>query len=52
MLRPACQAPLHIGIVFVAMRRTIVDLLVVLELARKLGADRFLFTNVLPILTS
>jgi MoaA/NifB/PqqE/SkfB family radical SAM enzyme len=48
MLRPAPQTPLHIGIVFVAMRRTIADLPAVLQLGRKLGADRFLLTNVLP----
>ncbi len=48
MLRTAHPASLHIGIVFVAMRRTIAELPAVLRLGRQLGADRFLVTNVLP----
>jgi MoaA/NifB/PqqE/SkfB family radical SAM enzyme len=38
----------HIGIVFVAMRRNIEELPDVLRLGRRLGADRFMVTNVLP----
>jgi MoaA/NifB/PqqE/SkfB family radical SAM enzyme len=38
----------RIGIVFVAMRRNIADLPEVMILGRKLGADRFLITNLLP----
>lgn len=38
----------HIGIVFVAMRRNIAELPEVIKLGRKLLADRFLITNVLP----
>jgi MoaA/NifB/PqqE/SkfB family radical SAM enzyme len=41
-------ASLHIGIVFVAMKRTIADLPEVMRLGRQLGADRFLLTNILP----
>lgn len=37
----------HIGIVFVAMKRTIADLPEILRLGRKLLADRLLITNVL-----
>jgi MoaA/NifB/PqqE/SkfB family radical SAM enzyme len=38
----------HIGIVFVAMRKNINELPEVVSLGRRLGADRFLVTNVLP----
>ena len=38
----------HIGIVFVAMKSTIAELPEVMRLGRKLLADRFLITNVLP----
>lgn len=38
----------HIGIVFVAMRKNIAELPEVVSLGRRLGADRFLVTNVLP----
>ncbi len=38
----------QLGIVFVAMKRNIGDLPAVLELARQIGATRFLVTNVLP----
>jgi len=48
MPRPANPAPLHIGIVFVAMKRNIADLPEVMRLGRQLGADRFLLTNILP----
>ena len=48
MQRPANQAPLHIGIVFVAMKRNIADLPAVMRLGRQLGADRFMLTNILP----
>ncbi len=37
-----------IGIAFVAMRRNIADLPALLDLARDLGAARFMVTNVLP----
>jgi MoaA/NifB/PqqE/SkfB family radical SAM enzyme len=37
-----------IGIVFVAMKRNIADLPAVLRLGNRLGANRFLVTNVLP----
>ena len=48
MPRPGNPAPLHIGIVFVAMKRNIADLPEVMRLGRQLGADRFLLTNILP----
>jgi MoaA/NifB/PqqE/SkfB family radical SAM enzyme len=48
MQRPANPASLHIGIVFVAMKRTIADLPAVMRLGRQLGADRFMLTNILP----
>ena len=38
----------HIGIVFVAMKRNIAELPEVVRLGRKVLADRFLITNVLP----
>ena len=38
----------HIGIIFVAMESNIADLPAVVKLGRKLLADRFLITNVLP----
>jgi MoaA/NifB/PqqE/SkfB family radical SAM enzyme len=38
----------HLGIVFVAMRRNIRQLPDVIRLGRSLGADRFLVTNVMP----
>lgn len=38
----------QLGIVFVAMKRNIGDLPAVLELARQMGATRFMVTNVLP----
>ncbi len=38
----------HMGIVFVAMRRNIAELPEVIKLGRKILADRFLITNVLP----
>ena len=41
-------ATLHIGIVFVAMKRTIADLPEVMRIGRQLGADRFMLTNILP----
>jgi MoaA/NifB/PqqE/SkfB family radical SAM enzyme len=48
MPRPGNPAPLHIGIVFVAMKRNIADLPEVMRLGRQLGADRFMLTNILP----
>jgi MoaA/NifB/PqqE/SkfB family radical SAM enzyme len=45
-MRPAA-AP-HIGIVFVAMRRNIAELPEVLRIGRRLGADRFMITNIMP----
>ena len=45
-LRPG-QSP-HIGIVFVAMRRNIAELPEVLRIGRRLGADRFMITNIMP----
>ncbi|MCX5903949.1 MAG: SPASM domain-containing protein [Proteobacteria bacterium] len=48
MPRPANPAPLHMGIVFVAMKRNIADLPAVMRLGRQLGADRFMLTNILP----
>jgi MoaA/NifB/PqqE/SkfB family radical SAM enzyme len=45
-MRPGA-AP-HIGIVFVAMRRNISELPEVLRIGRRLGADRFMITNILP----
>ena len=48
MQRPANPAPLHFGIVFVAMKRNIADLPAVMRLGRQLGADRFMLTNILP----
>jgi len=45
-LRPG-QSP-HIGIVFVAMRRNIAELPEVLRIGRRLGADRFMVTNIMP----
>jgi len=38
----------QLGIVFVAMKRNIADLPAVYELAHKMGAKRFMVTNVLP----
>jgi len=38
----------QIGIVFVAMKRNIADLPAVISLGNRLGANRFLVTNVLP----
>jgi len=38
----------QLGIVFVAMKRNVRDLPAVLRLGRKLGAKRFMVTNVLP----
>jgi MoaA/NifB/PqqE/SkfB family radical SAM enzyme len=38
----------HIGVIFVAMESNIADLPAVIQLGRKLLADRFLITNVLP----
>jgi MoaA/NifB/PqqE/SkfB family radical SAM enzyme len=47
--RPIAQLPApEIGIVFVALRRNIGDLPQLLPLARRLGATRFLVSNVLP----
>ena len=48
MPRHVNPAPLHIGIVFVAMKRNIADLPEVMRLGRQLGADRFMLTNILP----
>jgi len=48
MPRYAGIEPLHIGIVFVAMKRNIADLPDVMRLGRQLGADRFMLTNILP----
>lgn len=48
-LRPASQFPTpEIGIVFVAMARNYHDLPALLRLARRLGATRFMVSNVLP----
>lgn len=48
-LRPTAQIPTPgIGIVFVAMERNYRDLPELLRLARKLGASRFMVSNVLP----
>jgi MoaA/NifB/PqqE/SkfB family radical SAM enzyme len=48
-MRPTAQSPSpEIGIVFVAMDRNYRDLPDLLRLARKLGATRFLVSNVLP----
>lgn len=48
-LRPTAQLPSpEIGIVFVAMARNVHDLPDVLRLARRLGATRFMVSNVLP----
>lgn len=48
-LRPAAHRPRpEIGIVFVAMRRNLEDLPVLLSMGRDLGAFRFLVTNLLP----
>ena len=48
-LRPTAQLPSpDIGIVFVAMARNYHDLPELLRLARKLGATRFMVSNVLP----
>ncbi len=44
----ATQRHPHIGIAFVAMRRNIAELPAVIRIGRKLLADRFLITNVLP----
>ena len=38
----------QIGIAFVAMKRNIADLPAVLEISQRLGASRFMVTNVLP----
>ena len=38
----------HLGFVFVAMKRNIADLPALLEMAKDLGARRFLVSNVLP----
>ena len=48
MQRSTNPAPLHLGIVFVAMKRNIADLPAVMRLGRQLGADRFMLTNILP----
>ncbi len=42
------SVPISLGIVFVAMKRNIAELPDVVALARKLGAEKFLVTNVLP----
>lgn len=48
-LRPPAHLPRpEIGIAFVAMKRNIADLPEVIALGRRLGATRFLVTNVLP----
>lgn len=48
-LRPPAHLPRpEIGVVFVAMKRNIADLPEVIALGRRLGATRFLVTNVLP----
>lgn len=48
-LRPPSHLPRpEIGISFVAMKRNIADLPEVIALGRRLGATRFLVTNVLP----
>ncbi len=48
-LRPGVRIPTpEIGIVFVAMKRNYHDLPELLRLARKLGATRFMVSNVLP----
>jgi len=48
-MRPTAQLPSpEIGIVFVAMERNYHDLPELLRLARKLGATRFMVSNVLP----
>jgi MoaA/NifB/PqqE/SkfB family radical SAM enzyme len=47
-LRIRSRFKLQLGIAFVAMKRNITDLPAVLRLGRRLGAERFLVTNVLP----
>ncbi|GAB4414691.1 MAG: tungsten cofactor oxidoreductase radical SAM maturase [Anaerolineae bacterium] len=48
-LRPSAQLPApEIGIVFVALERNFADLPELLRLARRLGATRFMVSNVLP----
>jgi len=48
-LRPSAQLPApEIGVVFVALERNYADLPDLLRLARRLGATRFLVSNVLP----
>lgn len=48
-LRPSSQLPApEIGVVFVALERNYADLPDLLRLARRLGATRFLVSNVLP----
>ncbi len=48
-LRPSAQLPApEIGIVFVALERNFADLPDLLRLARRLGATRFMVSNVLP----
>lgn len=47
--RPASHRPRpEIGIVFVAMKRNIADLPEVIAMGRRLGATRFMVTNLLP----
>ncbi len=45
---PAHRPTPEIGIVFVAMKRNIAELPAVLRLGQRMGASRFLVTNVLP----
>jgi len=48
-LRPPAHRPLpQIGIAFVAMKRNIADLPALLRIGNKLGATRFMVTNLLP----
>lgn len=47
-LRSAGAAAPTLGVAFVAMQRNLADLPAVLRLGRRLGATRFLVTNVLP----
>jgi MoaA/NifB/PqqE/SkfB family radical SAM enzyme len=44
----ACQDTPHLGIAFVAMKRNIHELPEVIRLGRRLGADRFSISHVLP----
>jgi MoaA/NifB/PqqE/SkfB family radical SAM enzyme len=47
-LRDSRNAATEIGISFVAMRRNIADLPVLIQMSSRLGASRYMVTNVLP----